>query len=74
MLRHCAGVSLAVRLSIAIAAGFVNRFEIKSTADISSASIGNVNELIGSVGELQAPFPDPERFIDRQYLRAAGVE
>jgi hypothetical protein len=38
-------------------------------AEISSAGIGN-----GSAGQLQAPYPDAERFIDRQYLGAASVD
>jgi ABC-type nitrate/sulfonate/bicarbonate transport system substrate-binding protein len=42
-------------------------------AEISSAGIAKVTELIGSVGEIKPPFPDAERFIDRQYLQAAGV-
>jgi hypothetical protein len=43
-------------------------------AEISSAGVSKVIELIGSVGEIAPPFPDPEQFVDRQYLRAAGVQ
>ena len=35
--------------------------------------IANVIALIGQAGEVKPPFPDAERFIDRQYLQAAGV-
>jgi hypothetical protein len=28
---------------------------------------------MGEAGVLKAPLPKPERFVDRSYLRAAGV-
>ena len=30
--------------------------------------------LLGCRGEIQAPLPSPERFIDLQYLKAAGIQ
>ncbi|MEA2902904.1 MAG: hypothetical protein QOG83_2977 [Alphaproteobacteria bacterium] len=42
-------------------------------AEISLPGVTKVIELIGSVGELKPPFPAAERFIDLQYLKAAGV-
>lgn len=42
-------------------------------AEISVAGVNKVIELIGGAGELTAPFPDAARFIDTQYLQAAGV-
>jgi len=42
-------------------------------AEISFAGVNKVIELIGNAGELTAPFPDASRFIDTQYLQAAGV-
>jgi hypothetical protein len=30
--------------------------------------------FMGEGGAIKAPLPAPERFVDLQYLRAAGVE
>jgi hypothetical protein len=29
--------------------------------------------MLGEAGTLKAPLPPPDRFVDLQYLRAAGV-
>ncbi len=50
-----------------------DRGVLPKEAEISSAGVAKVIELIGGVGELKPPLPEAERFIDRQYLRAAGV-
>jgi hypothetical protein len=30
--------------------------------------------MMGEAGAIKAPLPTPERFVDLQYLRAAGVD
>ena len=30
--------------------------------------------MMGEAGVLKPPLPQPERFVDLQYLRAAGVQ
>jgi len=43
-------------------------------AEISFPGVTKVIELLGGVGELKAPLPPAERFIDLQYLKAAGAQ
>jgi hypothetical protein len=33
-----------------------------------------VIQVMSEAGEIQAPLPSPERFIDLQYLKAAGIQ
>ena len=39
-----------------------------------SNGIAKVIELLGATGELKAPLPAADRFVDLEYLRAAGLE
>src|SRR5262245_24585977 len=43
-------------------------------AEISMAGMTKVIELLGETGELKAPLPAAERFVDLQYLKAAGMQ
>jgi len=43
-------------------------------AEISMAGMSKVIELLGASGELKAPLPAAERFVDLQYLKAAGLQ
>jgi len=43
-------------------------------AEISMAGMSKVIELLGATGELKAPLPAAERFVDLQYLKAAGMQ
>ncbi len=43
-------------------------------AELDIKGLAQVIAFMGEAGVLTAPLPDPERFVDRQYLRAAGVE
>jgi ABC-type nitrate/sulfonate/bicarbonate transport system substrate-binding protein len=43
-------------------------------AEISMPGIAKVIELLGLTGTLQAPLPAAERFVDLQYLQAAGLQ
>lgn len=47
---------------------------IPKAAELDLKGLAQVIAFMGEAGVLKAPFPDPERFVDRQYLRAAGVE
>jgi ABC-type nitrate/sulfonate/bicarbonate transport system substrate-binding protein len=42
--------------------------------EIDLKGLGQVIALMGEAGTLKAPLPAAERFVDLQYLRAAGVE
>jgi ABC-type nitrate/sulfonate/bicarbonate transport system substrate-binding protein len=42
--------------------------------EINMAGVAKVIELLGSTGELKAPLPAADRFVDLQYLKAAGLE
>jgi ABC-type nitrate/sulfonate/bicarbonate transport system substrate-binding protein len=50
-----------------------DRGVMPKAAEINVAGVSKVIELIGSVGELKPPLPAAERFIDLQYLKAAGA-
>jgi ABC-type nitrate/sulfonate/bicarbonate transport system substrate-binding protein len=41
--------------------------------EIDLAALAQVIALMGEAGQLKAPLPAPERFVDLQYLRLAGV-
>ncbi len=43
-------------------------------AEISMAGLTKVIELLGQTGALKAPLPSAERFVDLQYLKAAGMQ
>jgi ABC-type nitrate/sulfonate/bicarbonate transport system substrate-binding protein len=43
-------------------------------AEISMPGMAKVIELLGRTGELKAPLPAAERFVDLQYLQAAGMQ
>jgi ABC-type nitrate/sulfonate/bicarbonate transport system substrate-binding protein len=43
-------------------------------AEIDMAGLTAVIELLGRTGELKAPLPAAERFVDLQYLKAAGLQ
>jgi NitT/TauT family transport system substrate-binding protein len=51
-----------------------DRGVIPKQGEISMAGLAQVIAFMGEGGMLQQPLPAPERFIDRQYLKAAGVE
>ena len=42
--------------------------------EINMAGLGKVIELLGAAGQLEKPLPQAERFVDLQYLRAAGLQ
>jgi ABC-type nitrate/sulfonate/bicarbonate transport system substrate-binding protein len=42
--------------------------------EIDMAGVAKVIELLGRTGELKAPLPAAERFVDLQYLKAAGLQ
>lgn len=43
-------------------------------AEISQPGVAKVIELLGLTGALKTPLPSAERFIDLQYLQAAGLQ
>ena len=42
--------------------------------EIDLKGLEQVIAMLGEAGTLKPPLPSPERFVDLQYLRAAGVE
>jgi ABC-type nitrate/sulfonate/bicarbonate transport system substrate-binding protein len=42
-------------------------------AELDMKGLEQVIRLMGEAGELKAPLPSPERFVDLQYLQAAGI-
>ena len=43
-------------------------------AEIDLKGLAQVIDFMGEAGTLKAPLPPAERFVDLQYLRAAGIE
>jgi len=43
-------------------------------AEIDMAGFAQVIASMGDAGLLKAPLPSADRFVDRQYLRAAGMQ
>lgn len=41
--------------------------------EIKLTGLANVIAMMGQAGRLEAPLPPPERFVDLQYLEAAGI-
>jgi len=42
--------------------------------EIDLKGLAQVIAMMGEAGTIKPPLPSPERFVDVQYLRAAGVE
>ena len=42
--------------------------------ELNLKGLGQVIAFMGEAGNLKAPFPPPESFVDLQYLRAAGIQ
>lgn len=42
--------------------------------EIGVKGLGQVIRFLAEAGELKPPLPAPERFVDLQYLRAAGLQ
>ena len=51
-----------------------DRGVLPKQAEINMAGLSQVIAFMGEGGMILAPLPAPERFVDLQYLRAAGVE
>jgi ABC-type nitrate/sulfonate/bicarbonate transport system substrate-binding protein len=43
-------------------------------AELNMAGLAKVIELLGAAGEISTPLPNAERFVDLQYLHAAGLQ
>ena len=51
-----------------------DRGVIPKRGEIDVKGFGEVIRIMGEVGELKPPLPAVERFIDLQYLKAAGIQ
>jgi len=51
-----------------------DRCVMPKQGEIDMAGVAKVIELLGTSGELKAPLPAAERFVDLQYLKAAGLQ
>jgi hypothetical protein len=43
-------------------------------AEINMAGMAKVIEMLAETGQIGAPLPPAERFVDLQYLQAAGLQ
>ncbi|MDH7794249.1 MULTISPECIES: ABC transporter substrate-binding protein [unclassified Beijerinckia] len=51
-----------------------NKGVMPKRGEINVEGVAKVIELLGTASLLQKPLPAPERFIDLEYLRAAGIQ
>jgi ABC-type nitrate/sulfonate/bicarbonate transport system substrate-binding protein len=51
-----------------------DRGVVPKQAELDVKGLGQVIQFMAEAGELKPPLPPPERFIDLQYLRAAGLQ
>jgi ABC-type nitrate/sulfonate/bicarbonate transport system substrate-binding protein len=51
-----------------------DRGVVPKQAELDIKGMGQVIQFMAEAGELKPPLPPPERFIDLQYLRAAGLQ
>ena len=50
-----------------------DRGVIPRAGELDLKGLAQVIAFMGEAGVLKGPLPKPERFVDRSYLRAAGV-
>jgi ABC-type nitrate/sulfonate/bicarbonate transport system substrate-binding protein len=51
-----------------------DRGVLPNQGEIDLAGLARVIAMMGEAGALKPPLPEPSRFVDLQYLRAAGVQ
>ena len=51
-----------------------DRGVVPKQAELDVKGLGQVIQFMAEAGELKPPLPPPERFIDLQYLKAAGLQ
>jgi ABC-type nitrate/sulfonate/bicarbonate transport system substrate-binding protein len=51
-----------------------DRGVVPKQAELDVKGLGQVIQFMAEAGELKPPLPSPERFIDLQYLKAAGLQ
>ena len=47
---------------------------VPKQAELDVKGLGQVIQFMSEAGELKPPLPPPERFVDLQYLKAAGLQ
>jgi ABC-type nitrate/sulfonate/bicarbonate transport system substrate-binding protein len=51
-----------------------DRGVVPKQAELDIKGLGQVIQFMAEAGELKPPLPPPERFVDLQYLKAAGLQ
>jgi len=51
-----------------------DRGVVPKQAEVDVKGLGQVIQFMAEAGELKPPLPQPERFVDLQYLKAAGLQ
>jgi hypothetical protein len=51
-----------------------DRGVVPKQAELDVKGLGQVIQFMAEAGELKPPLPQPERFVDLQYLQAAGLQ
>jgi ABC-type nitrate/sulfonate/bicarbonate transport system substrate-binding protein len=51
-----------------------DRGVVPKQGELDLKGLGQVIQFMSETGDLKPPLPSPERFVDLQYLRAAGIQ
>jgi ABC-type nitrate/sulfonate/bicarbonate transport system substrate-binding protein len=68
------GASAEVMRAVLAAYYEPDRGVMPKQGEIDMTGVAAVIALLGRTGELKAPLPAAERFVDLQYLKAAGLQ
>jgi hypothetical protein len=47
---------------------------VPKQAELDVKELGQVIQFMAEAGEIKPPLPQPERFVDLKYLKAAGLQ
>ena len=73
MVMETGGVSAAVAAEIFAPYLEPDRNVLPRKGELDMAAFNRVLALMAEVGAIPAPAPDAEKFVDLQYLKAAGI-
>ena len=74
LIAETTGVQLEVARQILVLYYEPDRGVMPKQAEINMAGMTKVIAILGETGQIGAPLPPAERFVDLQYLQAAGLQ
>lgn len=68
------GISLAMATKVSALYFEPERGVLPRQGELDISGLAQVIAMMGEAGQISAPLPAPEQFVDRQYLQAIGVK